>query len=93
MSDFSELMSEKFKGSSKEVSVDLIKKSKVKNSIMRLIDENLKTGDELIFEVSPQELPYVLLAVDEDPIKSMVTVEQISEVLFKISLINIDLGL
>lgn len=91
MSDFSELLAEKFKKNSRDTTVDLVKKSKVKNSIMTLIKEHLKSGDELIFEVSMDDLPYVIMSVDEEPIKSLVTVEQISEVLFKIRLIDVEL--
>ena len=93
MSDFSELVSEKFKKGSKETAVDLMRKSKVKNSIMTLINDTLKSGDELIFEVGPEDLSYVIMVVDEEPIKSLVTVEQVDEVLFKIRLIDLDLGL
>lgn len=91
MSDFSELVSEKFRKSTKDTTVDLMKKSKVKNSIMALINDNLKSGDELIFEVGPQDLAYTLLVVDEEPIKTLVSVEQVDQFLFKIKLRDVNL--
>ena len=91
MSDFSELISEKLKKNSKETAVDLMKKSKVKNSIMNLINENLQMGDDLIIEVGPQDLSYAMVVLYEEPIRSLVTVDQIGNTLFKLRLKDIDL--
>jgi hypothetical protein len=74
-------------------SEDMMKKTKVKNAILSLCDTILKPGDELIIEVLPKDLEYALLVFDEEPLKSTVTVYQISETLFSVKFIEMELGL
>ena len=71
----------------------MIRKSQVKNTILELINTLLQPGDELVFEVSNKDLPYTILVVSEDPIKSLVSVEQMSETLFKAKLLDLNIEL
>lgn len=70
-------------------SEDMMKKTRVKNTLSAMSETLLKPGDTLEFEVLPKDLPYVMLVVDEEPLKSTVTVEQVSESLFQMKLIEL----
>lgn len=73
-------------------SEDMMRKTKVKNTILALCDTYLKPGEEFVFEVLPRDLEYALLVFNEEPLKSTVTVSQIAETLFSVKYIEIDLG-
>lgn len=72
---------------------DIMRKTKIKNTIVSMCEGYLHEGDELIFEVLPKDLEYALPVFNEEPLKSTVEVSQISETLFSAKLIEIDLGI
>lgn len=75
------------KGNDKNATLEQMNRQKVKNTISSLCKKYLtEAGQVFIFEVSRKDLPYVIIAIDEEPIKSMYDIVQISETLFKVNL-------
>lgn len=74
-------------------SKDLLERSIVKNAVMHVCEENLKeAGEVLTFEVLPNALPHMVLVIDEEPLKSIYDIVQVSPTLFEASLKEIDIG-
>lgn len=66
---------------------DLLRRSKVKNTIESLCDEYLvNPGDVFEFEVSPDDLQYAVSVLNEEPLKSKFTIVQSAPSLFNASL-------
>lgn len=74
-----------------EVSDDIMRKIKVKNTLIGLCEE-LKSGDVLTIEVPQSDLVYMPVVIDEEPLKSTVSIVQVDERLFEISLIEVEIG-
>ncbi len=70
---------------------DIMRRTRVKNALVVMQEELLKEGDTLTFEVTPKDLEHVLIVVGEDPLKSAVSVAQISPTLFEMKLIEMDI--
>ena len=67
-------------------------KQRVKVSILTLCDTYIKeAGQELVFECNKNDLQHVLVAINEDPLKSKFFIHQISETLFNASLIELEI--
>jgi hypothetical protein len=92
MGELSDYFIQKYSKRSSE-SEDMMKKTKMKNAILSLCDTLLKPGDELILEVIPRDLEYALLVFNEEPLKSTVIVSQLSETLFSVKFVEMDIGL
>lgn len=66
---------------------DIIKKTRVKNSISSICDTHLKdVGDVLRFEVSDEDLPYAVMVIDEEPLNSKYFIMQVDKTMFEASL-------
>lgn len=79
------------KTSEKNTTLEQMKRQKVKNALSTLCDEYLvDAGQVLKFEVTPKDLPYLIVIIDEEPIKSMYDIIQVSETLFEASLKELD---
>lgn len=70
-------------------SEDMMRKTKVKNTLSAMSETLLGHGKILEFEVLPKDLPYVMMVIDEEPLKSSVIVEQVSESLFQMKFIEL----
>lgn len=70
---------------------DILHRTKVKNALIE-ISEKLNSGDVLEIEVLPNDLVYIPVVIEEEPLKSTIQVEQITPSLFNIRLIDIDMG-
>lgn len=74
------------------VSEDVYQKVKVKTALYSTLSKYLSgTEDSLIFEVAEKDLPYAVIAFEEDPIKSSYIIEQISPNTFRATPVVIEL--
>ena len=71
---------------------DIMRKTKVKNKLLEVCEMYLNPGDELILEVLPKDLEYVMLVFNEEPLKSTVMASQIAENMFSVRYIEVELG-
>lgn len=88
MSELFDYLKENYtKGAEKSKTAEQMKRQKIKNTISSLCNEYLtEAGQVFKFEVSERELPYVIIVIDEEPLKSMYDIIQVSETLFEASL-------
>lgn len=79
-----EYFKEKYsKGNDKDATLEQMNRQRVKNNIFNLCKEYLTgAGQVFKFEVSSKDLPYAITAIDEEPLKSMYNIVQVSETLF-----------
>lgn len=76
----------------KNYSEDQILKTRIKNTISDLCQENLKeVGSIFTFEVLPKDLSYAIMVIDEEPIKSKYDIVQVSKTLFQAMLREVDI--
>lgn len=93
MSEFTEALKMKYTKPKNSEIADKMAKQRVKVSILTLCDTYIKqSGDNLIFECSKNDLQYVVVAINEDPLKSKYFIQQLSETLFSASLVELDLS-
>lgn len=92
MSEFSEAIKQRyFKPKNAEVQ-DKMNKQRVKTTILALCEKYIhEAGEVLTFECGAKELQYVVEVVNEEPLKSKYNIFQISETLFEVSLVEIEL--
>lgn len=94
MGEFSEALKIRYSKSKNTEVSEKLKRQRAKGSILNLCETYLQEeGDILTFEATKGELPYVVEALNDDIITSRYIVSQISENLFKASLVEVDLGL
>lgn len=75
------------KGSDKDATLEQMNRQRVKNTISDLCKKYLTNAGQLFkFEVSQKDLPYVIVAIEEEPLRSMYDIMQVSETLFTASL-------
>lgn len=71
---------------------DEMKKTKVKNAISDLCDRYLKDVDDVFkFEVLPSDLPYAVMVIEEEPLKSKYYITQVDKTLFEAVLKELEL--
>lgn len=93
MSEFTEALKAKYTKQRNSEIADKMAKQRVKVSILTLCDTYIKqSGDVLIFECSKNDLQYVVVAINEDPLKSKYVIQQLSETLFSSRLVELDLS-
>lgn len=93
MSEFTEALKDKYTKQRNSEIADKMAKQRVKVSILTLCDTYIKqSGDVLIFECSKNDLQYVVVAINEDPLKSKYVIQQLSETLFSSRLVELDLS-
>lgn len=81
------------KNNDKDATLDQMNHQRVKNTISKLCKEYLtQAGQVFKFEVSLKDLPYAIVAIEEEPLKSMYDIVQISETLFVANLKEISFG-
>ena len=92
MSEFSDALNTRYSKQRNSEIADKMAKQRVKVSILTLCDTYIKkAGQELVFECNKNDLQHVLVAINEDPLKSKYFIHQISETLFHASLIELEL--
>lgn len=75
------------KGSDKDATLEQMNRQRVKNTISDLCKKYLTNAGQIFkFEVSQKDLPYVIVAIEEEPLRSMYDIMQVSETLFTASL-------
>lgn len=75
------------KGSDKDATLEQMNRQRVKNTISDLCKKYLTDAGQIFkFEVSQKDLPYVIVAIEEEPLRSMYDIMQVSETLFTASL-------
>lgn len=83
MSELTEYLKERYLSKNRSEVQEQMKKQQVKNTILKVCDENLTDADaEFIFEAWPSDLPYVAIVIEEEPLKSKYDIYQISETMF-----------
>lgn len=93
MSEFTEALKLKYTKQKNSEIADMMAKQRVKVSILTLCDTYIKqAGDILVFECNRNDLQYIVVAINEDPLKSKYFIQQISETLFSASLVELDLN-
>lgn len=93
MGEFTEAFKKKYARQRNSEIADKIAKQRVKVSILNLCDTYIKQyGDVLVFECTKNDLQYVVVAVNEDPLKSKYFIQQLSETLFSARFVELDLG-
>ena len=81
------------KNNDKDATLYQKNRQRVKNTISKLCKEYLtQAGQVFKFEVSLKDLPYAIVAIEEEPLKSMYDIVQISETLFVANLKEISFG-
>lgn len=81
------------KNNDKDATLDQMNRQRVKNTISKLCKEYLTQAGQIFkFEVSLKDLPYAIVAIEEEPLKSMYDIVQISETLFVANLKEISFG-
>lgn len=94
MGELLDCFKERFTKDNRSETKDMMNKQRVKNAITDLCAGYLsEAGDEFIFEVSPKDLPYAVVVINEEPLKSKYVIMQISDSLFSAKLQEIDLGI
>lgn len=94
MSEFTEALKSKYTKQRNSEIADMMAKQRVKVGILTLCDTYIKnSGDVLIFECNKNDLQYVVVAINEDPLKSKYVIQQMSETLFSASLVELEVGL
>lgn len=79
-------------GKKTSIAEDQILKVSVKNAISDLCEEHLlEAGYVLTFEVLPEELPYAVVVIEEEPLKSKYEISQVSKTLFKAMLREVEI--
>ena len=74
-------------GADKNRTAEQMKRQEIKNTISALCEKYLTdAGQVFTFEVAEKDLPYVIVVIDEEPLKSMYNIIQVSKVLFEASL-------
>ena len=75
------------KDAEKRETLDQMNRQRVKNVVSSICEKYLtESGQVLSFEVLPKDLPFVIMVIDEEPLKSMYNIVQVSESLFNASL-------
>lgn len=75
------------KDNDKDITLEQMNRQRVKNAMFNVCKEHLTgAGQVFKFEVSKKDLPYAIIAVDEEPLKSMYDIVQVSETLFEANL-------
>ena len=93
MSEFTEALKSRYTKQRNSEIADMMAKQRVKVSIITLCDTYIKqSGDSLVFECSKNDLQYVVVAINEDPLKSKYIIQQVAETLFIASLVELDLS-
>lgn len=92
MGELFDYIKERYLRSDKSDVVDMMERTKVKNTINDLCSKYLKdAGDIFEFEVSKHDLTYAVEVVEEEPLKSMYEIYQISPTIFSAKLRGLDL--
>ena len=87
MGELTEYLKERYFSRNKTEVQEQINRQKVKNTILRVCDENLVTADDVFtFEALPKDLPYVAIVIEEEPLKSKYNIYQVGETLFEAQL-------
>lgn len=72
-------------------SEDMMHKVKVRSIIADLCEKYLLDADSVFtFEVLPNDLPYAVIVIDEEPLKSKYCINQVSKFLFEASLKEVE---
>ena len=94
MGELLDCFKERFTKDNRSETKDMMNKQRVKNAIADLCNAYLSDiGQEFIFEVSPKDLQYAVVVIDEEPLKSRYTIMQISDSLFSAKLQEISLDM
>lgn len=92
MGELFDYFKERYLRSDRSEVADMMERSKVKNTINELCSTYLKdAGDIFEFEVSKNDLTYAVEVVEEEPLKSMYDIYQISPTIFRAKLKELDL--
>lgn len=92
MSEFSEALKTRYSKQKNSEIADKMNKQRVKVSILTLCDTYIKdVGEALIFECNKNDLQYVVVAINEDPLQTKYNIQQISETLFHASLVELEI--
>ena len=88
MSELLDYLKEKYsKNNDKDVTLEQMNRQRIKNTISAVCKQYLvEAGQVFQFEVSKKDLPYAIIAIDEEPLKSMYDIIQVDETLFVASL-------
>lgn len=79
-------------GKKESVADEQVTKTMVKNSIISLCDEYLVDVDSVLdFEVLPNELPYAVTVIEEEPLKSKYEINQVSKTMFRATLRGVEI--
>lgn len=80
------------KGDEKRETLEQMNRQRVKNVISSLCERYLtESGQVFCFEVASKDLSAAIIVVDEEPLKSMYNITQVSETLFQASLKELDI--
>jgi hypothetical protein len=92
-SELFDYIKEKYsKSGEKSATLEQMSRQRVKNTISNLCKKYLQeAGQVFTFEVTRKDLPYAIIAIDEEPLKSMYNIQQISETIFQVSLKELEL--
>ena len=88
MSELLDYLKERYsKNNDKDATLESMNRQKVKNAISSLCKEYLtQAGEVFQFEVLKKDLPYAIVVIDEEPLKSMYDIVQVDETLFNATL-------
>ena len=91
MGELFDYFSEKFKKNTSATEEQMMR-IRVKNAISDLCDEYLKgVGSIFTFEVLPKDLPYAVMVINEEPLKSKYIINQIGKTLFQAELREVEI--
>lgn len=94
MGELIDCFKERFTKDNRSETRDMMNKQRVKNAIVDLCNAYLsEAGEEFVFEVTQKDLPYAVVVITEEPLKSRYFITQISDSLFSARLQEIDLAL
>ena len=91
MSELTEALRGRFLKNRNSETANRISKQQVKAALLSMCEEYLKVpGDVLTFESTKSEIPFVIEAIIEEPLKSRYYIMQETDVLFSARLIELD---
>ena len=87
MGELAEFFKEKYINKSNIEARDIMQKQKVKNKILELCDKHLSSSKDIfIFEILPNDLPYAVSVIVEEPLVSKYVINQVSNSIFVVRL-------
>lgn len=91
MDEVFEVIKEKYFSRGRSSATNQLEKVKVRNAILRLCEENLKSPEDVLtFEVMSNSLPFAVAVLGDELLETQYEVIQIAETLFEARMVTLE---